>query len=279
MLTLLVRLLPAGSRIGLVRRTYEAVARTSDHGTLEALRRACLSKVFEGVQGGDDPIEIWQTRKYAFDRYISKFTVLSSSDAARIYGFIHLLDGLRQIPGDIVECGVGYGKSLTILVFGVSILKLERTVFGFDSFSGFPKASADDLGPRVDSVGVPPGGWTKTPPAFIGTILKTDQLRDDSILHEQPVTLKLVPGVFADTLPSYVPEKIAFLHVDCDLYESTCVVLEQCLSRMSPGGVVVLDEYQDPYWPGATKAADEMCAAHGLQLVWFPYVQRFGFQL
>jgi hypothetical protein len=274
----LTRALPARSRISLVGETYKVVERSLGAEDLEVLRRNCLSKVFQGVRGGVDPTETWQTRKYAFERYMDRFTVLSSFDIARIYGFIALLDSLREVPGDIVECGVGYGKSLTILVFGVSLLDLERTVHGFDSFFGFPMASVQDLGPRVTSVTVP-DGWTETSPQLIEAILETDRLREDSLLRKRPVTLKLVPGFFPDTLPEHLPDEIAFLHVDCDLYESTRVVLEQCLPRMSSGGALVFDEYQEPKWPGATKAVDEICSAWNLELTYFQHVQRYGLRM
>ncbi len=270
--------LPVETRIGLAEEVYGATARSSDDRTVEMLRKRCLSKVFQGVQGGDDPIEVWRTRKYAFDRYLDRFMVLSSVDVGRIYGLIRLLEELRDVPGDVVECGVGYGKSLTTLVFGVAVLRLERTVYGFDSFAGFPEASAQDLGPRVPAVGVPTG-WTKTAVELIRTIFRTDESREDSLLREHQVGVELVSGFFADTLTARLPEKIAFLHVDCDLYESTRAVLEECLPRMSPGGVVVFDEYRDRNWPGATIAIDEVCRARGMRVAYFPYVRRYGLRL
>ena len=254
------------------------MAETVEAETLMTLRRQCLSRVFQGVQGGDDAVETWRTRKYAFDRYLDKFMMLSSADVSRIYGFIRFLEDLRNVPGDVVECGVGYGKSLTTLAFGVAVLGLDRTVYGFDSFAGFPKASVQDLGPRVPAIGVPTG-WTNTSADLIQTIFRTDESREASLLREHPVKVELVSGFFGDTLAARLPEKIAFLHVDCDLYESTRMVLEECLPRMSPGGLVVFDEYRERNWPGATIAIDEVCKARGLQVVRFPYVRRYGLRL
>jgi len=273
-----LRLLPTMKRVGAVEEMYDAVAKTVEGDTLMTLRRQCLSRVFQGVQGGDDPVETWRTRKYAFDRYLDRFMLLSSIDVGRIYGFISLLEELRNVRGDVVECGVGYAKSLTTLVFGVAVLRLDRTVYGFDSFMGFPKASIHDLGPRVPGVGVPTG-WTNTSVKVIQMIFRTDESREDSLLREHHVKVELVSGFFSDTLAARLPEKIAFLHVDCDLYESTRMVLEECLPRMSPGGLVVFDECRERNWPGATIAIDEVCKARGLQLAHFPYIRRYGLRL
>ncbi len=36
--------------------------------------------------------------------------------------------------------------------------------------------------------------------------------------------------------------------------------------RMSPNGVLLFDEYDDPEWPGANRAVDEFCDGHGIRL-------------
>jgi hypothetical protein len=55
-----------------------------------------------------------------------------------------------------------------------------------------------------------------------------------------------------------VPERIAFLRLDTDWYESTKFELEVFVPRVSAGGVVAQDDYG--WWSGATKAVDEHLA-------------------
>lgn len=59
-------------------------------------------------------------------------------------------------------------------------------------------------------------------------------------------------------------EKIAFLHLDMDVYEPTAFALEQLMPRMVRGGIVVFDDYT--MVEGATRAADELCQRHGLRM-------------
>ncbi|MGE3153974.1 MAG: TylF/MycF/NovP-related O-methyltransferase [Nitrospiraceae bacterium] len=64
-------------------------------------------------------------------------------------------------------------------------------------------------------------------------------------------------GWFQDTL-RVVPESIesiALLRVDGDWYESTKICLARLVPLVSPGGIVVIDDYGK--WPGCRKALDE----------------------
>ena len=62
----------------------------------------------------------------------------------------------------------------------------------------------------------------------------------------------LVPGLFEDTLPSFLndePGPVAFLHLDADLYSSTKTVLDLLGDRLVPGSIVVFDEFFNyPGW-------------------------------
>jgi hypothetical protein len=55
-------------------------------------------------------------------------------------------------------------------------------------------------------------------------------------------------------------EVFSFVHLDCDLYGSYRDCLEFFYPRLSDGGIVLLDEYDDPPWPGCNKAVDEFLA-------------------
>ena len=55
-----------------------------------------------------------------------------------------LYDSIKNIEGDIVECGVGKGISFLTLVNLVKEEGLGRKIYGFDSFEGFPEPSQYD---------------------------------------------------------------------------------------------------------------------------------------
>ena len=49
--------------------------------------------------------------------------------------------------------------------------------------------------------------------------------------------------------------RFPFLNLDVDLYEPSKVILEYLWPLMSPGGIMLLDDYAK--FPGETKAADD----------------------
>jgi hypothetical protein len=63
-----------------------------------------------------------------------------------------------------------------------------------------------------------------------------------------------------ETLPARAPGKIALLRLDTDWYESTRCEMEHLYPRLSPGGVLIVDDYG--HWQGARDAVDEYLAAH-----------------
>jgi hypothetical protein len=71
--------------------------------------------------------------------------------------------------------------------------------------------------------------------------------------------IHLVEGKVEDTLPEHAPERLALLRLDTDWYESTRHELQHLYPRLSPHGVLIIDDYG--HWEGARKAVDEYFAA------------------
>jgi len=163
--------------------------------------------------------------------------------------FARLYDSIRSIDGDIVECGVGRGHSLLSLVRLASREGRGRRIWGFDSFEGFPEPSVHDQSIRNPKK----GNWNVSTPESITKLLAKHQLDLDK--------LTLVKGFFFESLKSYQGSSIALLHLDVDLYDSYKTCLEYFWPRITPGGVVLFDEYrgkgQFVKFPGAAKAIDE----------------------
>ena len=65
----------------------------------------------------------------------------------------------------------------------------------------------------------------------------------------------LVKGKVEETIPAFAPPKIAVLRLDTDWYASTKHELIHLYPRLSPGGVLIIDDYG--YWAGARKAVEE----------------------
>jgi hypothetical protein len=69
-------------------------------------------------------------------------------------------------------------------------------------------------------------------------------------------TIRTVRGLFEATLRP--PGPIALAHVDCDWYDSVRVCIERVGPLLSPGGVIVFDDYSS--YSGCRRAVDEWLA-------------------
>ena len=157
------------------------------------------------------------------------------------------------IPGALVECGVWKGGSL--LVIARALLGLgatDRDLFGFDTFTGMPPATREDV--RYDGKrGTEPSAMNlSVAPSAVdvrGLVLGTGFSSD---------RLHLVPGRVEDTIPDSAPSEIAVLRLDTDWYESTRHELEHLYPRLASGGILIIDDYG--HWQGARQATDEYLA-------------------
>jgi hypothetical protein len=204
-------------------------------------------------------------RRVNFARYIAHFEI-----------FRMILD----VPGAIVECGVFKGQSLLTFAKLVDVLcpgDTIKRVIGFDTFTGFlDLAEADG---RADAArGKVVGGWSAGDHLSVleGAI---DLTRRDSMIPRFK-RIELVRGDVRETIPRYVREqpgmRIALLHLDLDLYEPTKVALEYLYPLVAAGGVVILDEYGMPGFPGESAAFDEFFGDSRPKLRKFPYISTPG---
>ena len=164
--------------------------------------------------------------------------------------FANMVEQVRGIEGDIVECGVSIGHGALLFTLLSDYFHRPRIYYGFDSFEGFPEPGVDDETTPINGAGF----WA-SPPETVYKVLRDGRLTDEAIGNR----IRLVKGWFDKTLPVY-NGRIALLHLDCDLYESYRISLEALYDKVEPGGVIMFDEYRDERWPGAAKAIDEFFA-------------------
>jgi len=163
-----------------------------------------------------------------------------------------LLKKVQTIPGSIAECGVYQGSTLLSMGLHLNQIRSPKKVFAFDSFAGFD-ASVD--------VDVALGG-AEDPHKKVGGFNDTSYER----LCKRIATLDLgsrirvLPGFFRKTLARCDEAQFSLVHLDCDIYESYKECLWHFYPRLAKGGVILLDEYNDPPWPGCNKAVDEFLA-------------------
>ena len=142
--------------------------------------------------------------------------------------------------GDIVECGLGRLQSFQML----KLLNESKTIFGFDSFCGFPNPTKEDQSPRNPQK----GDWNIVDYYDVKKFLEKNNYQK----------FTLVKGYVEETAPIWKNKitKISILHIDLDLHNGYKCVLNNFFDRVVSGGYILFDEYNNPKFPGARLAVD-----------------------
>jgi hypothetical protein len=185
-------------------------------------------------------------------RSVRKLPAKGPEGGSNINIIFELLGRSAGVPGDLAECGVFQGASLLGTGLFVKQHALGKAVLGFDSFEGFDEAVEIDLQlGGQESVDKKVGGFRNTSEEQIRRKVAGLGLGDVVRLHK---------GYFRETLSAHLGVTFSFVHLDCDIYQSYKDCLEFFYPRLSPGGIILFDEYNDPPWPGCNKAVDEFLA-------------------
>lgn len=141
--------------------------------------------------------------------------------------------------GAYYEFGIFKGFGLWFAEFtSRGITTKEFKLYGFDSFEGIPETQVD-VNPDWR-----PGGYAASVEEVV-THLENNAADLNRI--------QLLKGFFSKELFDQFAQKITFLPaalvvIDSDIYESCKVVLEFLNGKISPGTIILFDEYETPFF-------------------------------
>jgi Macrocin-O-methyltransferase (TylF) len=162
----------------------------------------------------------------------------------------------NSIAGDLVECGVWRGGSMKLVAHVLhSLGDTHRTLFLYDTFEGMtepdPALDKDFSGNpatndwhEIQRRGVK---WAYAPVQEVEEVLAKSGYPSENI--------KLVKGPVEETLHGTIPASIALLRLDTDWHSSTKHEMEHLYPRVSPQGIVILDDYG--HYQGARRAVHD----------------------
>lgn len=156
-------------------------------------------------------------------------------DFSRLIHLCHYALEAQKLPGCIVEFGCHNGHTAKLLT-----AITDKTVCLYDSFQGLPNVGEKCL----------PGAMATTVESVFENF-ERNQLRYP----------KVKAGWFCDLKPDDLPAQIALAHLDGDLYCSTMDALKLVYPKMVPGGFILIDDYEEPYFEGPKRAAEEFMAS------------------
>ena len=174
---------------------------------------------------------------------------------------------LGNIPGDFVEAGAYRGGLCAIMAAIITAYgeQGKRKVWCADSFTTFP-----DLEHPMD-IGLHPSD-IQLDMLPVDDVQQKLSMMDFSVAiagSDDSALIQLVPGFFNETLPTpgMLSDKIAFLHVDSDLYTSVTDTLN-AVGRggiLAKGAPLVIDDYNWHSSEAAKKATLDFRRKHGMR--------------
>jgi O-methyltransferase len=181
----------------------------------------------EKVKGGFiPPLLVKLEKKYA--------------DKVRFFNFWFQIERLKkqQVTGSFAELGVYKGETTKV----IHTIDPARRFYLFDTFEGFiNKDLRNETGEAA----------TYTSEHFSDTNVnkvKRYISGNQNIIFRQ--------GYFPDSTAGLENETYALVSMDADLYNPTKKGLEYFYPRLSPGGVIIIHDYNYK-WEGIQKAVDE----------------------
>jgi O-methyltransferase len=191
---------------------------------------------------------------------VKPYTMLSYERLITLWQQVRYLDK-ACIPGGLVECGTWKGGACGMMALAHRRCgSPHRALHLFDSFQGLPEPNKEQDGEMaVRYADERASGSLRSIGKCVGLLEENKHLLEDVARYPAELIHYHV-GWFQETL-RLVPQSvgaIALLRIDGDWYESTKMCLETLYSKVSSGGVVVIDDYGK--WPGCRRAVDEFLA-------------------
>jgi O-methyltransferase len=165
----------------------------------------------------------------------------------------------KNIHGDIVECGTWKGGLSALMLKTLIQNNINKHIYIYDTFEGMPKPTESDVyhngGSAIDIFNQKKdsgefSNWCRASIDVVNHTLK-------SVTPSYHVYTTLIKGKVENTLleNKNLPESVCLARLDTDWYKSTKVELEVFYKKISPGGIIILDDYNS--WQGQKKATDE----------------------
>jgi len=137
--------------------------------------------------------------------------------------------------GTWIEFGVWKGQTLDLIS-----MYTKKDIYGFDSFVGFTDHLEDTW--NISNHNYSLNGNI---PKFVERLDKFER-KNIGTKVEFNKNVKFIKGFFDKSIPIFISEKkdlnIDFLHIDCDIYKSTKIILNNLTKYINNNCIIVFDE-------------------------------------
>jgi O-methyltransferase len=166
-----------------------------------------------------------------------------------------------KLPGDFVECGVFRGDMSWMITQCVDLRSAGKKFYLYDTFAGLdPRYPGESKLPKASQ-------FAQFSAGEYGAQDIESQVRARFQAMDYVVVTK---GVVPDVLHEVAPERIAFMHIDMNSPKAEAGALDVLFDRVSPGGIIVFDDYGWIQFEAQKESADRFMAARGQIIMELP---------
>lgn len=157
----------------------------------------------------------------------------------------------HDVNGDVVEFGCYVGT--TSVPIGQRLMSTNKKLYVYDSFAGLPEKTNEDQSPAGTQ--------------FVAGELFASKKQLIKNFTQAHVPLPVITkGWFSELTPDQVPSEISFAYLDGDYYHSVLDPLKLIWPKLSPGAIILVDDYANEALPGAAKAVNDWLKSHPAKL-------------
>ena len=170
----------------------------------------------------------------------------------------------KKVPGDLVELGVFKGHTTLFCAEYLDFASWPKRWRLYDTFEGIPDDQLDQ-------------GWAEVNKSLYGDTFTVEEVR---ARFAHIPNIEVIKGRVPEVLHEHPPgEAISFLHIDMNNTTAEIAALDLLFDKVSPGGVILFDDFA---WASASaqrEAETAWFAARGEQVLPLPtgqgiYVKR-----
>lgn len=197
-------------------------------------------------------------RAYNKGKSFSELKKHNSEIYFRAYIACYCASHALKIDGDFVECGAGKGMMSAIISNYIKINHYKKKFYLIDTFDGIPKNNLTLL--------------EKKNAKYLNEIYFNDNYYNEMVKKfKNFFNVKIIKGKIPEILSKLKIKKVSFLHIDLNNSFAEIKSINFFFSRISKGGLILLDDYAyDEMFRDQKKSWDKYAKQKKLNILTLP---------
>jgi len=176
----------------------------------------------------------------------------------RVHVALWAAEMASKVPGDYVECGVNKGFMSSAMMQMLDWNLVGRTFWLLDTFDGIDERYLSEAEKAAGRMNMNEGEFY---------VKGVESVREN---FSEWKNVEIVVGAVPETLPLVKSDQVAFLHLDMNCAPPEVAALEHFWPFLSPGGVVLMDDYTYSGYEVQHSSLKEAAAVIGTPILGLP---------